>query len=369
MNNPAEQKNISHEPMHYPMIPPDIPPLIVNAVVKARGIVAIRKLGGGLSGGTVAHCRAVDGSEYALKRWPSTISLERIEAIHRVITHAWNKGCETVALPVSFQPAAKSLSSNLTETVFSMAGEHWELSQWRPGKAVDVNTDLSTIRRGAEVIANFHECTASLQSCRQPAPIIQERLRILTARKQQFPLPMTLISEVNLNAEVASAIRDAANLLLWKWDEAHDQIHRSLSQYADCNTATQYVLRDVHAQHILFSAGRATGLVDFDAVRIDTPASDLARWAGSFLSGPHSAGDVWDAIFTGYQARIPQPSHSNEPPIANLATDLCFAGAWLSLANWLVWLLVERRDFEVPPGILAKRIYNLIQVATRLTDD
>lgn len=345
------------------MIDPAIPAPVVNAVVNAHGIVAIKSQNTGFSGSTVARCRAADGHEYALKRWPNSIPRDRIEAIHRVIIHAWNEGCKIVARPVSFQQAVSNLRSAPSGTVLSAAGEHWELSHWRPGVAATANADLHAIRQGAAAIAHFHECTASLESRHRPAPIIQERLQILAARKQQFPLPMQLISQADLDVDLSAALRDAANLLHWKWDEAHDQIHRSLIQYTDCKVATQYVLRDVHAQHILFSEGCATGLIDFDAVRIDTPASDLARWTGSFLSGKHSAEDVWEAAFTGYRSKRQLSSNSDETFPARLATDLCFAGTWLSLANWLIWLLVERRDFDAPPELLAKRIYALIQIA------
>ena len=345
------------------MIDPDIPPPVVQALGARWGIIAIRKLEAGLSGGTVAHCRSAVGQEYALKRWPSSTSPERIESIHRVVIHACDKGMDIAARPLNFQSGVRGLPSGPSGTLFSWADENWELSTWRPGNPATVNADLETIHQGAQMIAQFHECTASLESRHQPAPIIRERLQVLAARRQQLPLPVQWVGRVDLDAELAAALRDAANLLQWKWDEAHDQINRSLNQYHDCSLATQYVLRDVHAQHILFSEGQATGLIDFDAVRIDTPASDLARWAGSFLSGRQPTGDVWKAAIAGYRSKRVLNT-SNEPLDVRLAKDLCFAGTWLSLANWLVWLLVDQRDFATPPGALAERIRNLIRSAS-----
>ena len=86
------------------MIDPDIPAPVVQAVVASWGIIAIRKLEAGLSGGTVAHCRSADGQEYALKRWPSSTSPERIESIHRVVIHACNQA------GVSMRTASKSIN-------------------------------------------------------------------------------------------------------------------------------------------------------------------------------------------------------------------------------------------------------------------
>ncbi len=347
--------------MQSSMIDPDIPNPIIQAVVNRCGIISIRKIASGLSGSTVAHCRATDGREYALKRWPDSFSRNRIESIHNVIRHAWKEGCEIIAIPVTFPPLTDGLPADSAGTVLSANGEYWELSHWRQGEPLATNADLDTIRRGAEAISRFHGCTASLGSLHQSPPIIEERLQTLAARRHHFPIPLLSINQAELHTDLTAALRDAANLLHWKWDEACARIHRSLTEHSGCKLATQYVLRDVHADHLLFSAKKPTGLIDFDAVRVDTPASDLARWAGSFLPGEHSAEDVWEAVFAGYRENTDNVA---EPPTVKLAADLCFAGTWLSLTNWLVWLLVERREFDIPPKRLAERIYNLIRVAT-----
>lgn len=346
------------------MIPPDIPQPIAQAIVNRCGIISVRKLAAGLSGATVAHCRASDGHEYALKRWPASFSRSRIESIHRVIIHSWEEGCKIVALPIVFQLPANQTRINTSGTVLAVNGEHWELCQWRPGEPLPYSADLNSIRRGAEAISQFHVSAASLGSIQQPPPIIKERLRTLASRRQHIPIPSQLIDRPDLPSVVVAALRDASQLMRLNWNEACDQIHRSLTKHADCSTATQYVLRDVHAEHLLFSAEKPTGLIDFDAVRIDTPAADLARWAGSFLPGQHSVEEVWEAVLAGYCGNTDQSGHADMNSLIKLATDLCFAGTWLSLANWLVWLLLERRNFAAPPEVLAERIHNLIRAAT-----
>ncbi|MDE0863276.1 MAG: phosphotransferase [Rubripirellula sp.] len=346
------------------MIDPDIPPSVMQEVVAAREIVAIKKLDAGFSGGIVVHCRSASGDEYALKRWPSSIPIDRIETIHRVIIHAFENGCDIIARPLDINPGVRDIASVSTGTVHSSASGNWELSQWRPGIAATVNAGLDTVYRGAQAIAHFHACTASLESRLQPAPIIRERLQILESRHQLMPVPLRLISQWELDPDLTAALRDAANLIQWKWDEAQDQIHRSLTQYGNCSVPNQYVLRDVHAQHVLFSADQVTGLIDFDAVRIDTPASDLARWAGSFLAGNQPTSEVWEAAVAGYRSRGALTSNSDSDFEVRLAMDLCFAGTWISLANWLVWLLIEQRSFRAPASVLAERIRNLIRIAS-----
>lgn len=346
------------------MIDPDIPAPVANAAVKKCGKVSIRRLQAGMSGGTVAHCQAEDGRQYALKRWPSSIPRSRIEVIHRVVIHAWQQGCQAVARPLKLQSGSDTSKMGSADTILTIDGQNWELSPWRPGVAAKVDASLETIRQGGELIGQFHEATASLQSLHQPAPIIKERLAVLARRHHQLPLSPQLLDRQDLDTDLSASLRDAANLIHWKWNEAQQQIHRSLIQQQDDGFATQYVLRDVHSQHILFTEGRATGLIDFDAVRLDTPAADLARWAGSFLSAEHQREEIWEAALEGYRTTCRLDRFGNERLLIQTAKNLCFAGTWLSLANWLAWLLIEQRDFEVPARDLAERIYQLIRIAT-----
>src|SRR5205085_7730253 len=47
--------------------------------------------------------------------------------------------------------------------------------------------------------------------------------------------------------------------------------------------ALQPAIRDVHHEHVLFTGDQVTGLIDFGALRIDTPLTDVARLVGSLV--------------------------------------------------------------------------------------
>lgn len=49
-----------------------------------------------------------------------------------------------------------------------------------------------------------------------------------------------------------------------------------------------------------------------------------------------------------------------------LASQILFASVWMSLANWLVWLELERRRFPVGPDVLAGRVDELLRTARLL---
>ena len=154
------------------------------------------------------------------------------------------------------------------------------------------------------------------------------------------------------------------------WDGVRSRITRSLSQYANQNVRIQYVLRDIHREHILFSDHEPSGLIDFDAVRMDTSATDLARWVGSFsvLAGKSSDLEiekVWDAALAGFHDQNSLISGPQTEFNVAMARDLCFATTWISLGNWLVWLLCQQRAFPPGPKVVAARIRELTVAATQ----
>ncbi len=133
----------------------------------------------------------------------------------------------------------------------------------------------------------------------------------------------------------------------------------------------QYVLRDIHRDHILFTDREPTGLIDFDAVRMDTPATDLARWVGSFHVPPGKSGDreiekVWEAALAGFRDENSLKSCPQRDLNVGLARDLCFATTWISLANWLVWVLCQQRAFPAGQNAVARRIGDLVHAATQV---
>lgn len=234
---------------------------------------------------------------------------------------------------------------------------------WMPGTAATDDAMLDVVRKGAAAIARFHACVRDLGTRQQRAPAILSRLQRLDELTPLIQSKSQWIGRPVVDSVLAQAIHDAVRLVEWKWDEVRCRIDRSLSHYADRKVHTQYVLRDVHREHILFSDGEPTGLIDFDAIRVDTPSTDLARWVAGFLGGPMDCDSVWDAALTGIrQENLLKTGHVPEID-PGMAGDLCYATTWISLANWLVWVLKEQRQFPPGPQAVAARIRNLTRAA------
>jgi homoserine kinase type II len=105
----------------------------------------------------------------------------------------------------------------------------------------------------------------------------------------------------------------------------------------------QPAIRDIHHDHVLFTGDEVTGLIDFGALRIDTPLADVARLVGS-LAGDDQA----DRDFA-------LAAYSEQRPLSAVDRQwidwLDRSGLVLGGLNWLTWLYLDRRDMGDPARV------------------
>ncbi|MBW8885212.1 MAG: phosphotransferase [Planctomycetia bacterium] len=113
----------------------------------------------------------------------------------------------------------------------------------------------------------------------------------------------------------------------------------------------QPAIRDVHHDHVLFTGEEVTGLIDFGAMRIDTPLADVARLVGSLVGDDHEA------------RQFACDAYSELRPLSEadrrLIDVLDETGVVLGALNWLIWLYIEHRDMG-PVGPIVKRLNELL---------
>ena len=188
--------------------------------------------------------------------------------------------------------------------------------------------------------------------------------------------------------QLFEALEKARRLLQREWSAVSRRIDESMKRYESMRLPLQYVLRDIHGQHLLFQPCEesgsclATGLIDFDAVRVDTPIADWARWIGSFAASRSE--ETWNRVLADLADPRPFPKPDSVLPLGILpidglpidrgersqnsrwlpsgrtvvamARELAFATAWISLANWLVWIAGGERDFSAATERVTQRI-------------
>jgi Phosphotransferase enzyme family len=190
-------------------------------------------LSSGLSGAKVWRGELAGTSVAVLKRYPASMTIAKLQAMHIVMTTARQALGPVIptVLHTTVQPDLIDVQTWMTGT---------------PGTAADVDAGLQFLRR-------WHAVFAPQSVTVTPAPGLAARLQVLR------------------NWDTTEARAVVQELLPWQ------------SVTRRCHT----IHGDLHREHLLFSEGTVSGMIDFAATRIDDPLLDVARWLGDVGSPAH----------------------------------------------------------------------------------
>jgi hypothetical protein len=294
-----------------------------------------------------------------------------------VVSVARQQGCNIVPKLFAAEPldAFRSHIPDGENWQAESDGYLWDLSDWMPGRPLEIDATSEQIVLGCVAIASFHRAVSGLGVRKGCPPAAIARIHRCRELNQQLPtlLRTTASSGFDLalpqdHPELVGAIADALQLLRGHWTTVHAEIIRSMASYENIALPVQYVLRDVHSEHLLFRHDQQTqlpektgptGLIDFDAIRMDTPMTDLARWVGSFAAA--SSDPTWEMAMAGYFENSPSSLSGQAEIQVSLSRNLAEATNWIGLANWVVWVVFERRIFPIEVEAVARRIAKLVR--------
>lgn len=287
---------------------------------------------GGLSGSRLWRMTTTAGSAYCLRRWPPEHpDAERLQFIHEVL-RAVGKDLPIVARPVA---------ASCGRTFFLHDGHYWEVTPWLAGQP-DCNPRPPEARLIAAMraLATFHTLASTGRTIRGPAPAIADRLRLINgARAGELERIEACLAHPQ-GQWIAEAPSGGLDVPCGRLLTA---VKRVLSEQApereapgDQNAVLIPAIRDIHREHVLFESNAVTGIVDFGAMRMDTPLTDVARLLGS-LAGDDAAARV--VAKSAYRDLRPLSAEDER------TIDWLDATGQVGAAiHWLRWLYVERRD-------------------------
>lgn len=329
----------------------NVPAEIRTALLEPHRIRNAIPANPGMSGSLVFRCHGERA--WALRRYPESTSLARVREIHCVIGPLSE---QNNLIPGYGVAAQCSPVGEKTTAVRDNGGGIWELQQWMPGAPLPDDASLERVTQGAIAICGLHHQLARLPvtpGLELPA-IVQrrERLRWLVGQ-----IPSARLEPGDYPPDLAESLGRACHWMRTEFPRVLPGLNRELARFSDLGRDnlgyTQWVFRDIHREHLLVEGGEVSGLIDFDALRVDTPATDLARWLGGFecfwddsesterlLRGCLAASDPdcpLSSMLGGNLAELDR--------LRTLIRTLAVTGAWISLGNWLVWLLIEGRQF------------------------
>lgn len=261
--------------------------------------------GGGMSGARLWRLHTSGGS-LCLRAAAPRERPEHLPWRHRLMQAAR-------AMGLLFVPAVQVTTCGQTHV--QVGGRAWELLQWLPGRATYREAPtLAKLRAAAQAIARIHLAWAA-QTQVDSCPAVVRRLE--AARE---PLPFVGIGH---DPTLMALAQRAAGLLA----RYQGTIPTLLEPFAHLRCRLQPCLRDVWHDHLLYEGETLTGLVDYAAVEMDTPATDLARLLGSLVGDDDSG---WAEGLRAYR-EVRGLSAEDE----RLARLLDRTGAVLALQTWL----------------------------------
>lgn len=309
---------------------------------------------GGMSGAQFWRVVAPRGV-FILRRWPREHPIpERLQFIHAVLQHAVRRGFSCVPVPIR---------ATSGESFVDFAGHLWELAPWMPGTAdYEQFPSVAKLQAALQALAKFHLAVADFRGSNdaQPklgrSPAVVRRLERLQQLARDGREQLGRVIDDGVWPELATLARKFLVALPAALPRALVQ----LEPLANVSLPLQPCVRDIWHDHVLFTGDEVTGLIDFGAVDIDTPAVDIARLLGSLTtsSQPH-CGEVAAAWQTG--ATTWREGLAAYATIRRLTADelravsaLDSSGTILAGCNWVRWVFQDGRRFESPTQVVAR---------------
>lgn len=290
----------------------------------------------GMSGSQIFRLQTSAG-EFCLRQWPAEHpNAKRLAAIHSAVAAVVEQGISYLAVPLSN-------SSGLSVTWVANRG--WELSPWLPGTA-DYHANPTAGRLTAAVgsLAELHQVWrdqpwAGFDEPPQhiaPPPGLTKRLRWL---RQLLTVDLQILGHL-VERSPPTRLRSLALQVLANFPPLAERWQRDLALSADIAVPLQVCLRDVWHDHVLFTGDRVTGVIDYGAMNVDTPAADLARLLDSLVGDDESD---WNIALESYAALHPLSKAERELCRAYQRSSILLTGM-----QWVTWLFREGRTFA--PG-------------------
>jgi Ser/Thr protein kinase RdoA (MazF antagonist) len=262
-----------------------------------------------------------------LRRWPKEHPPKLdLSVNHRLLRRI------AASLPIVAYPFKTAAGQSYVEH----NGYLWEMTDWRPGKAdYHDNPNQSRLRAAMHSLARFHELSALQSSAASIPGTFFDRWRLcremegggLAAIERALASPLG--NEIDLRAgRLLHLAGKALQPLSYGRKPVALEVMADLAQF--------HVIRDLHHDHVLFSGDEVTGLIDFGAMRIDTPLTDIARLVGSLVGDDNQARDF---ALSAYSEIRPLSDSDRR-----LVDYLDESGLVFGALHWLTWLYVERRD-------------------------
>jgi Ser/Thr protein kinase RdoA (MazF antagonist) len=286
---------------------------------------------GGMSGAQFWRLTTPRGGQI-LRRWPIEFPPpERLRFIHAVLRHAASRGIAFLPIPATTRNG---------DSFVEFAGHLWELAPWLPGTPnYAASPTVEKVESAMKALAKFHVAasdfpTTPVSGLATGSSAITSRMERLNELIQGGQRDLAEAIVEDHWPELAPLAREFLILLQRALPHAVSR-HEPLTKL---QFSLQPCIRDVWYENVLFTGNEVTGIVDFGAMDIDTPACDVARLLGSLVGPDATRRKIGLAAYDS----VRQLSASELLAVDAFDTDIVI----LAGCNWIRWIYVDRRQFE-----------------------
>ena len=316
--------------------PPDLSTILPRWPISATEVSPIQS--SGFSGAQLWKINASESQTLCLKHYRSgSLTVEQLDGIHRVLIHAFNEGCDFVAKPMRLTDGFTTVVAGPQS---SPTAGLWDLSTWVPGSAVTSFNDAQ-IKIAFASIARFHKAAAQVNLAFGPSPNLKQRqaqlAKLVRPESPALDEASDLLKTESIDPSLRGPLTTIVDLLLRVPQSQIASLRTRLNEFATMELPLHPVVRDLRAEHLLFTDDQLTGLVDFDAMQMDSVAYDLSRLTSSMRLNETQ---LHLALATYHAER---PIQAAEAKLTQLLTGI---SRLLAPLSWVNWLVLEQRSFS-----------------------
>jgi hypothetical protein len=244
-----------------------------------------------------------------------------------------------------------------------------------PGEPADQKSPSRDQLRGAAVaLAEWHQVFSSPDT-----PLELDHLarpEIVRAYRSQCPIPSPAIARrlAEWRRLVPLIQRDRAErsfadigFLTERTRRLVEGVYPSLDRLAlwESRPFTMNLsLPDLHREHVLFSRGKVSGIIDLGGMTIDTPALDIARYAGSFDASVCPLHEVVQTMMQSYRDR-----RAFDDSLVSLINSIAIVSTAIGALHWWEWLTATNRIPADLQESAIRRWKELVEQVERWCDD
>jgi Ser/Thr protein kinase RdoA (MazF antagonist) len=301
----------------------------------------------------------VGENSYVLRQWPgsgwSGCRVNAIVGFQRYLSNAGLPAPRPIHLHdslggaciVTYLPKLKEPRSAVT----------WSLTSWLPGVA-NFSSDPrpEKLQAALEMLARFHISAADMEQLDrgkqrrfEASPALRKRAEGLRALNASALEELAVGVKAAADAHETELATEALRLIA----AAKPSRAQLAESWRVIPLPLQWRLGDVWHDHVLFTGNHVTGLIDYGAADIDSPAADVGRLLGSLVGDDR---ERWQQGLAAYEAV--RPMSDDERHAAKFFDS---SGTVVAAANWIGWLW-PREPEHAPP--IASRDAALARLAT-----